>query len=95
MSRDSALKTLYIGPNRGTSRHRFLALRRCGHAVDLLDPYTDLGGSDWFGGLVFAIGFMGVERRIARHVLCTASERTTPPMLCSFMTCLYGLTKTW
>ncbi len=66
---------LYIGINDGTSRHRFLALQRCGHKVDLVNPY-DIKGMNRLGPLASKFGFMGLETRINEHVLSLIGKKT-------------------
>lgn len=64
----TALDILYIGPDSGTSRHRFRAMQRLGHRMRLLDPIKALGGQrrmSWG----FKTGYLGLERRIARKLL--------------------------
>lgn len=70
-----SLNLLYIGANDGTSRHRFLALQRCGHVVDLVDPHIDIKGVNWFGPLASKYGFLGFEAWINRHVLTAIGKK--------------------
>lgn len=71
----SALRILYLGTDDGTSRHRFLALQRCGHAVDHINPYVDVTRSGWLGALSFKSGFMGLDAKIAKFVLSAIGDR--------------------
>jgi spore maturation protein CgeB len=63
------LKILYVGPNDGTSRHRFRSLKRLGHDMELADPFQALARSPFFSAWGFKTGYLGLEARITRHVL--------------------------
>jgi spore maturation protein CgeB len=63
------LKILYVGPNDGTSRHRFNSLKRLGHEMELVDPFKAFAGSPFFSAWGFKTGYLGLEGRITRHVL--------------------------
>lgn len=60
------LSILYLGPERGTSRHRADALRRLGHKVEIIDPWEFLPQSAFArrltGKLVMEIGAAPFER---------------------------------
>lgn len=62
-------KILYVGPNDGTSRHRFRALQRLGHDVELVDPFRAIAGSSFWPAWGFKTGYAGLERTITRYVL--------------------------
>lgn len=67
------LSILYVGPDSGTSRHRFAALERLGHTVRLLNPLPALGGPrrmSWG----FKAGYFGLERRIGRELLAELGD---------------------
>jgi spore maturation protein CgeB len=63
------LKMLYVGPNNGTSRHRFRALQRLGHDVQLVDPFGAINEPAFLSAWGFKMGYFGLEARITRHVL--------------------------
>ncbi len=63
------LKILYIGPNGGTSGHRFHALRRLGHDVRIIDPFVAFGYAPQLMRWGFKTGYLGLERRISAYVL--------------------------
>jgi spore maturation protein CgeB len=63
------LKILYVGPNDGTSLHRFRSLKRLGHNIELVDPFKALAGSSFYSAWGFKTGYLGLEGRITRHVL--------------------------
>ncbi len=63
------LKILYIGPNNGTSRHRFHALRRLGHDVRIIDPFLSFDHASYLLSWGFKTGYLGLERRISTYVL--------------------------
>jgi spore maturation protein CgeB len=63
------LKILYVGPNDGTSRHRFHSLKRLGHDLELVDPFRAFVGSSFLSAWGFKTGYLGLEGRITRHVL--------------------------
>jgi spore maturation protein CgeB len=62
-------KILYIGPNNGTSRHRFHALCRLGHTVTLVDTFQAFDGSGTLMTWGFRTGYFGLEQLIARFTL--------------------------
>ena len=69
-------KILYIGPNSGTSGHRFQALRRLRHEVRIIDPFLAFGYAPQLMRWGFKTGYLGLERRIASYVLdMVGSER--------------------
>jgi spore maturation protein CgeB len=63
------LKILYVGPNDGTSRHRFRSLIRLGHDLELVDPFQAFAGSSFMSAWGFKTGYLGLEGRITQHVL--------------------------
>ena len=62
-------RILYIGPECGTSRHRFEALLRLGHSVQLVDPFRALHNAPQMLRWGFKTGYLGLERRISDYVL--------------------------
>ena len=56
------LEILYVGPNEGTSRQRFEALRRLGHRVFMVDPFDAVSRSRFARSWVFHTGALGYER---------------------------------
>ena len=60
---------LYVGPDDGTSRHRYRALQRLGHHVELVDPFRAIAGSSFWPAWGFKTGYAGLDRRITRYVL--------------------------
>lgn len=71
----SALSILYVGPDDGTSRHRFHALQRLGHDVELADPFGALAGSSFWPAWGFKTGYWGLEGRITRYVLSSIKRQ--------------------
>ena len=72
----SKLNILYLGPDEGTSHHRFHALRRLGHTVRLINPYVVFAGKPRMRSLGFKTGYAGFESAIERRILSEAgSER--------------------
>ncbi len=71
----AALSILYVGPASGTSRHRYHALLRLGHAVDIVDPTQALGRSSFLTALGFKTGYLGLEKRVAAHILAALGSR--------------------
>jgi len=68
-------KILYIGPDTGTSRHRFHALQRLGHAVKLVDTFRAFGGVGTLMTWGFQTGYLGLEHLITKYTLqCIGSE---------------------
>jgi spore maturation protein CgeB len=63
------LKILYVGPDRGTSRHRFRALARLGHDVRLVDPFGPIDALPRARTRGIKTGYAGFERAIERHVV--------------------------
>ena len=69
-------KILYIGPDGGTSGHRFHALRRMRHEVRIIDPFQAFGYGPQLMRWGFKTGYLGLERRIESYVLdAVGSER--------------------
>jgi spore maturation protein CgeB len=60
---------LYIGPDNGTSRHRFHALQRLGHTVKLVDTFRAFGGFGVFLTWGFKTGYLALEQLITRFTL--------------------------
>src|ERR1700730_13735137 len=65
----SDLMILYLGADSGTSRHRALALRRLGHNVFSIDPYTFLPNTRLSDAWIWKTGCLFMERYIRRRVL--------------------------
>lgn len=74
MARKS-LSVLYVGPNEGTSRHRYNALCRCRYNAYLIDPYVSLVPTTGLSALASKVGFVGFQRHITRFVLQTIGSR--------------------
>jgi spore maturation protein CgeB len=62
-------KILYIGPDTGTSRHRFHALQRLGHTVKLVDTFKAFGGVGALMTWGFRTGYLGLEHVITKFTL--------------------------
>ncbi|GAB4355475.1 MAG: hypothetical protein Kow006_21830 [Gammaproteobacteria bacterium] len=68
----SRLRILYLGPDHGTSRQRADALRRLGHEVELVDPWSFLPSAGlarkvlW--KLTYEVGPAWLERFVARRL---------------------------
>ena len=66
------MKIAYIGPSFGTSLHREKALRRIGHEVIRIDPWSWLGNSKWVSRWLFFAGGVGtgllIDKRINKEV---------------------------
>lgn len=71
-----AKSILYVGPHDGTSRHRYEALKRLGHRVEIVDPFRAIAGSTFWPAYGFKAGYFGLDGRITRHVLSQISDRT-------------------
>jgi len=65
------MSILYLGEDRGTSRHRIAALRRTGCTVEVIDPAAWFGGSRWVQRWIWHAGAIGMERLAARQVLAS------------------------
>lgn len=52
IAKDKKLRILYLGPAYGTSLHRAEAIRRLGHAVTHVDPWTFLPRNSFMGQIV-------------------------------------------
>jgi hypothetical protein len=63
------MNVLYLGEDRGTSRHRIRALGRIGCAVEAIDPAAGLGPSRWVQRWIWHGGGRGLETLAARRVL--------------------------
>ena len=46
------MKVLYLGANTGTSLHRYEAIKRCGHSLQLINPHSYLPQHGFFGRLI-------------------------------------------
>src|SRR5450631_1643489 len=68
------MSILYVGLNGGTSRHRFLALKRSGYSVTCVDPYQEVR-SNLLAQVAFKTGFLGLERRITNYVLAAIGNQ--------------------
>jgi spore maturation protein CgeB len=60
---------LYIGKERGTSRHRALALRRLAYSVSVIDPATFLPNGRFIEAWNWHTGGLFLESFIRRHLL--------------------------
>lgn len=67
---------LYVGPDTGTSRHRFHALLRMGHDVKLIDPFLAFGRAPRLMTWGFKTGYFGLERKINAYVLGQVGDAT-------------------
>jgi spore maturation protein CgeB len=63
------MRILYIGPDSGTSRHRFHALQRLGHDVTLIDTFQAFGNRGLLMTWGFRTGYLGLERIITEFTL--------------------------
>ena len=63
-----SLEILYVGPDEGTSRHRFEALRRLGHGVLMVDPFEAVSSSSYVRSWIFHTGALGLERAVRSYV---------------------------
>ncbi len=63
------LKILYIGPNRGTSLYRCNALKRLGHDVFLVDPFSGIPSNKIAGKWVYETGAWGLAGWVKKKVL--------------------------
>src|SRR4051812_43255571 len=71
-----SLSILYIGSNSGTCRHRALALRRLGHKVTILDPYSFVPSRRYVDKWIFETGGVFLEGLVERGVLGTSGPGT-------------------
>ena len=62
------LEILYIGPNDGTCRQRFEALRRLGHSVFMVDPFDAVSCNRYVRSWIFHTGALGCERPVQSFV---------------------------
>ena len=63
------MEILYLGQRRGTSRMRALALRRLGHDVYTVDPYSFVGHSRVVNKWIHETGGLFLERFVSHSVL--------------------------
>ncbi|MFI5107214.1 MAG: glycosyltransferase [Terriglobales bacterium] len=63
------MQILYLGQRRGTSHIRALALRRLGHDVRTVDPYSFVGNSRVVHKWIYETGGLFLERFVSRSVL--------------------------
>lgn len=70
----SAMKILHIGRKHGTTYHRYQALKRLGHDVILVDPFTFLPTNRWMAKWIYETGAWGLEKSIERHVLDSITD---------------------
>ncbi len=68
------MRIAYIGPNWGTSLHRAAALRRLGHDVSIVDPWSYFGRSPWVGRWIHYAGAFGMSKLIDKPVLRNVQE---------------------
>ena len=68
------VRIAYIGPNWGTSLHRAAALRRLGHDVSIVDPWSYFGRSPWVGRWIHYAGAFGMSKLIDKPVLRNVQE---------------------
>lgn len=67
-------KILYIGPDSGTSRHRFHAFQRLGHEVRLVDTFKAFSSSGLVTRWGFQTGYLGLEQVITDFVLSSIGK---------------------
>ncbi len=60
---------LYLGPDRGTCLHRAQALRRLGHKVTILNPYSFIPSGKWAQKWIVETGGLFFERAVEQGVL--------------------------
>lgn len=79
------LSILYFGDSSfgSTSAHRGNALKRLGHKVEILDPYSMLGGSlqSLNGVFHYRTGYVLLQKRIARWVHQVLEEHPEPDLI--------------
>jgi spore maturation protein CgeB len=63
------MKILHIGADYGTTYQRKQALKRLGHDVTFVDPFTFLPSNRWMAKWIFETGAYGLEKRVERQVL--------------------------
>ncbi len=66
---------LYLGRNSGTCLHRAKALRRLGHKVEILDPYSFVPTGPWVDKWIFETGGLFLEGVLERKVLAALPAR--------------------
>ena len=59
---------LYLGRQSGTCLHRANALRRLGHDVEILDPYSFVPAGSWVDKWIFETGGLFLESVVERKV---------------------------
>src|SRR3954453_256787 len=69
------LAILYVGPNEGTSRQRFEALRRLGHSVFMVDPFEAVSKDHIARSWVFHTGAFGYERKVESFVKARIDDK--------------------
>ena len=72
---DDALEILYVGPNEGTSRQRFEALRRLGHSVLMVDPFDAVSSNRYVRSWIFHTGALGCERSVQSFVTASVGDK--------------------
>jgi len=65
---DGRLRVLYIGPDSGTCRARYLALQRLGYDVLQIDPFAALPQIKWARSWSFQSGGLGLTDLVRRHI---------------------------
>jgi spore maturation protein CgeB len=65
----------YVGPNEGTSRQRFEALRRLGHSVFMVDPFDAVSSNRYARSWIFHTGALGCERSVQSFVTASVGDR--------------------
>lgn len=63
------MKILHIGRSHGTTYHRYQALKRLGHEVTMVDPFTVLPSNRWVAKWIYETGAWGLEKRVEKYVL--------------------------
>jgi spore maturation protein CgeB len=74
------VRIAYIGPNWGTSQHRAAALRRLGHDVSIVDPWSYFGRSPWVESWIHHAGAFGIPVLIDKPVLRSV-QRSSPDLV--------------
>ena len=65
----------YVGPNEGTSRQRFEALRRLGHSVFMVDPFDAVSSNRYARSWIFHTGALGCERSVQSFVTASVGDK--------------------
>ena len=72
------VEILYVGPNEGTSRQRFEALRRLGHSVFMVDPFdafSTFSSNRYVRSWISNTGALGCERSVQSFVTASVCDK--------------------